>query len=376
MNGDLEDRLRDAFAAGAGLVTAERLRPAEQAVRRRAPGFRRGAFRVLPVLAAASMAAVIGSVAIVPSLLGNAAGPQPAGVRSPASAQEEEFSAVVDRLARRAEQPGRHWRSEIEAVTWGQVLTQTYNVEDRVRTVYWATDPLLMVTTPLSSRPATAADEKKWRKSGSPDLCGNHIGCETALLRRGLTGYVRLEKLALSPPLTPAQLRALPQDPDELRKQLLQLWSAERRAAARSGGPTFEALPAADMLWAAGEGILTRTPATPEVRAAVLRMLAALPGTRIVDNARDADGRRGLALVRRSERDPLERQIVLDRTSGAVLGIQSLAVRSGTYAGMGAGDMVRADLVRKLGWTDSGPVVPEDCPKKAGEVCVRPRSAK
>ncbi|MER5625957.1 hypothetical protein ABT061_33465 [Streptosporangium sp. NPDC002544] len=69
MTSQIEDRLRDAFTAGAGLVGAETLRSADQAVRPKAVRRLRGSLRMAPLLAA--LAVVVVSVAVAAGLRGS-----------------------------------------------------------------------------------------------------------------------------------------------------------------------------------------------------------------------------------------------------------------------------------------------------------------
>lgn len=103
------------------------------------------------------------------------------------------------------------------------------------------------------------------------------------------------------------------------------------------------------------------TPTPPEVRAAVLHLMAALPGARIVDKAKDAAGRSG-TIVRRADGDPREWWLVIDRSSGDLLGtITLVAGPQRPITGLNVGDMAAAEVVRKLGWTDDRPRLPERC---------------
>ncbi|GAA3820855.1 hypothetical protein GCM10022226_46500 [Sphaerisporangium flaviroseum] len=354
MTRNVEDRLRDAFTAGAELVSPESLQVAAPVAVRP----RRG-FRGLPVLAAAAVAVVLGAVAIVPSLVRHSAVP-------------EGFTAVVDALARRAEQPREYWRSETESLTWQRAPKQTYDIEDSVRTVSWATPrgPVLE-TTPLYTRPFTTADQRKWREAGAPALCGFRVGCKDVQYPRR-THYYFPEGFQLGGgvSLTRSQLLALPQDPQRLRVELLRLRGAERQEPASPGRSHVKEYSEQDMLWIMGEGLLTEAPTPPEVRAAVLSMMAALPGARIVDKAKDAEGRSGMAIVRRVDRDPLEWWLVIDRSSGDLLGTVILVAGPlPQTAGLDVGDMAAAEVVRKLGWTSDGPQLPEECTQQVGMTC-------
>ena len=84
--------------------------------------------------------------------------------------------------------------------------------------------------------------------------------------------------------------------PDVLKAEILRRWSPQRDAERRGETKDLNAPSDADKLWWTGEALLTRAPAPPKVRAAVLRILAALPGARLVDKAKDADGRSGMAI--------------------------------------------------------------------------------
>ncbi|MGC5014365.1 hypothetical protein ACLQ2R_26675 [Streptosporangium sp. DT93] len=357
MTRNVEDRLRDAFTAGAELVSPESLKTvaAPAAVRRR-----RG-FRGLPVLAAASVAVVLGTVAIVPSLLRHSAAP--AG-----------FTAVVDALARRVEQPREYWRSELETLEWGRPIGQRYNIEDKVRRVSWATSRGPVVeTTPLYTRPLTTADERKWRETGAPALCGFAVGCKNVQGRRGRTSrdFPGGFELAGGVSLTRSQLLALPQDPQRLRAELLlRLRDMRRQEPALTGRSYVKRPSEQDMLWGLGEKLLMYAPTPPAVRAAVLRMMAATPGARTVDEARDAEGRSGMAIVRRTDRDPLERRLLIDRSSGDVLGTTTVVAGPlPETSGLDIGDMADAQVVKELGWTGEGPRLPEGCSRQAGKTC-------
>ncbi|MFI6506030.1 hypothetical protein ACIBCT_00355 [Streptosporangium sp. NPDC050855] len=357
MTRNVEDRLRDAFTAGAELVSPESLKAVAAPVAVRP---RRG-FRGLPVLAAAAVAVVLGAVATVPSLLRPSAAP--AG-----------FTVVVDALARRAEQPREYWRSELETLVWGRPIRQRYNIEDSVHRVYWATPRGPAVeTTPLYTRPSTTADERKWREAGAPALCGFAVGCKGVQGRRGRTSHHFPERFELAGGvlMTRSQLLALPQDPQRLRAELLlRLRDVQRQEPATTGRSYVERPSEQDMLWGLGEGLLVYAPTPPAVRAAVLRMMAASPGARTVDEARDAEGRSGMAIVRRVDHDPLERRLLIDRSSGDVLGTTTLVAGPlPETTGLDIGDMADAMVVRKLGWTGEGPRLPEGCTWQVGKTC-------
>ncbi|MEU6792769.1 CU044_5270 family protein [Nonomuraea wenchangensis] len=355
MTRNVEDRLRDAFTAGAELVSLESLKGVAAPVAARP----RRSFLVLPALAAVSVAVVLGAVALFPSWS-----------RQPAAPGG--FTAVVDALARRVEQPRAYWRSEVETLTRGRPAKQTYTVEGRARRVYWTTPRgAAVATTPLQTRPVTTGDERKWREAGAPDLCGFAVGCTGVEDRRGRTDYWFPEgPESVLASLTRTQLLALPQDPQGLEAELLRALRSQGRLDPPGPGVQVKRPSEPDLLWLTGEELLTRMPTPPAVRAAVLRMMAALPGARIVDEAKDAEGRSGLAIVRKADRDQMESRLVIDRSSGDVLGTVTLVAEPlPARAGLKVGDLAYAEVVRKHGWTDEGPRLPEGCVQQAGKTC-------
>ncbi|MEV4803451.1 hypothetical protein AB0K18_25895 [Nonomuraea sp. NPDC049421] len=160
----------------------------------------------------------------------------------------------------------------------------------------------------------------------------------------------------------------LPKDPQRLKEELLRrdgelLSSTGDRGAGRQ--PSEQ-----DTLWWMGQALLMDMPAPPAVRAAALRMMAALPGARVEDEAADAEGRTGLAIVRRSDRDPLELRLVLDRSSGEVLGTTARVTEPlPATSGLDVGDLRYARVVEAIGWTGGGPRLPDGCVQRPGETC-------
>ncbi|MEU9835514.1 CU044_5270 family protein [Streptosporangium sp. NPDC048047] len=312
--------------------------------------------------AATATAAVIGAVAVVavPRLGGDPSGPAVTVTRvNP----EEVLAAAADRLARRPEATGRrYWRGETEEVIRRRISVEghTFLADERVGYTAWVGSgrDLVTVESGLGTRPVTAADRAEWEKAGSPRLCGSDTDCGNDMVPTGETQYVHSDAEALlqraTLELNGREVRDLPRDPAALRERLLSYWHAEwkhMKDPRRAKTLRAEAAERDDWLWGLGESLLLHTPATPGTRAAVYRVLAGLPGARVVDGVRDVDGRVGVAILRGGGPGELEKQLVIDRETGDPLAVQQVFPWGRLYS----------TVVKRLGWTDDGPAVPKGC---------------
>ena len=141
----------------------------------------------------------------------------------------------------------------------------------------------------------------------------------------------------------------LPIDAEALKAELL-----TRRSA--SDGQTE-----AWWLWATAKWLLFETQSTPGTRAALYRMLAAMPEVRVVDGVADLDGRVGVGLVfvgdtvrRQGGQDlRVQQQIVIDRESGDLLAVQGTVIQPD---GSQAREPFESYVIKKQGWTDEAPI--------------------
>jgi hypothetical protein len=120
-------------------------------------------------------------------------------------------------------------------------------------------------------------------------------------------------------PLTYAQIRALPTDPDELKAYLIKL-----DAAGRDGTWTPDQIAKwrVEMLFTQSWTLLSQLPVSPAVRAATYRMLAGLPGLTVTEKVRDAKGRTGAGIsyaYRNADGSSVETRLVIDPDSGSLL---------------------------------------------------------
>ncbi|MGW3362747.1 CU044_5270 family protein [Streptosporangium canum] len=320
------------------------------------------------LVASAATVAVIGAIAVVPRLGGG-----PVATVTQTSA-EEVLSAAADRMARWQEATGgRYWRREMEQVYRQRISVggREFVAEDRVRDVLWngIDRNKVMVVSGLDTRPFTAADRVEWEKAGSPRLCGSDTDCRNDMVPMGKTRYlVSSEKEGLKQStleLSVRELLDLPHDPAELKEKLLSYWPAAREAMkdTQSTSSAQVQLPERDYwLWGLGERLLLDAPTTPGTRAAVYRMLAGLPGVRVVDGIRDVEGRVGVAILRGGANGEGEEQIVIDRETGDLLATQDvLPVPTADQGNIPPGIVYMAMVIKKLGWTDDEPVIPEGC---------------
>ncbi|MFF0270871.1 CU044_5270 family protein [Kribbella sp. NPDC004536] len=136
-------------------------------------------------------------------------------------------------------------------------------------------------------------------------------------------------------PLSAKQIAALPTDPAALRKALLT--------------PGLSADEQDYAVFSAAGRLLFEMPSPPKLRGAALRVLAALPGTRIRTGVKDPIGRTGIEVSLtqpRTTRFAMATTYVIDPTSGRLL--------SSTVHGLKSGSTV----VLESGWTDDRPTPP------------------
>jgi hypothetical protein len=103
------------------------------------------------------------------------------------------------------------------------------------------------------------------------------------------------------------------------------------------------------------------SPVTPQARAAAFRMLAALPGVKLVGTVHDADGRKGTA-VAMNEIDPADKpdqvqlRLVIDPADGRALAYENVVLGANIiYPDLPAGSIASTTTVRTAGWTEKSP---------------------
>ncbi|WP_338704259.1 CU044_5270 family protein (plasmid) [Streptomyces sp. Q6] len=218
--------------------------------------------------------------------------------------------------------------------------------------------------------PRTAADEAVWKAAGSPHTlqveAGQQSGTHKVALKMG-TGRPTVMRTdiggkiyAVGPNnVTYQDLRALPSTSGELRRYLEKLYAQDNGADGGASGRS------AWMLRQAGN--LVTMPVKPGVRAAAYRLMAALPGVRVVGHVTDPLGREGVAVAfPGTYRTPLgttQERLVIDPATGDMLSDELLLVEPSARAkaaGLKAGTAVNYQATSKMGWGERQITVPND----------------
>ncbi|MEV3984068.1 hypothetical protein [Nonomuraea sp. NPDC049758] len=375
MTRNIEDRLRDAFTAGAELVSPESLAPVASPA---AVQPRRG-LRGLPILAAAAVAVVLTAVALVANLI---AVPAPVSNPAPHAADgNEALRGLAARIARLPDDQGAYWYRSMLNNSLIRVRAggRTFNAKLSSVSVLWLPrDPKDPVQTqngaPILS-PATPADEHAWRAAGSPGkvqrVCTSGTSAavcvklpmlakDTACQYTRDVAPVRGFGATVLGGYTVAQILALPADEKGLREWL------RAEAAKKDKGPTQ---PLEEVI--ADSRFLLSKPLRPAVRATVLRLLAELPTTAVRGVVKDPLSREGLAVDfdkgkryfrEFGEDDEVieDHTTVLDPATGEILAEVTKAGED--TVGLPKGQTVDSQTwTPTTGWTDDRPERPRNC---------------
>jgi hypothetical protein len=218
---------------------------------------------------------------------------------------------------------------------------------------------------PVGAKPSTTADEKAWRRDGSPsrwDLGpadspgGRHLFLMTVPGKGTLQKVPRPnapQVLIAGPDASFADLQRLPSDPGTLRKL------AEKYALQDGDGIPVEAaneqvrqtLVARRLI-----DLLAAAPVTPKVRAGAFRALAEMPVVKSQGKAVDERGRRGVAfsIVAPYEGSTTGTRLIIDPGTSQVLS-EHMISRPSAKAIPGK---ERTTLYLGSGWTDQAPRPP------------------
>ncbi|MFC4010950.1 CU044_5270 family protein [Nonomuraea purpurea] len=316
-------------------------------------------------------------VALVFSLVTSLA-PVPEAAKPPR--RNQELFDLADRIEKLPVRSGRYWR---ESIVNGQYMSGGgYTLALSAGRETWvprdAADRVLTRTWVYSAQPATAADRRAWKAAGAPDQFKGHCGdsgskdCKPVPVGEGPRGcvYWRSDHEGRYPnrtvgDFTMAELAALPADPAELTERL----GAYHKAwVARGSKNSFEEfLPTAANLLGA--------PIGPAQRAAIIRMLAALPTTKVVGPVTDPLGRKGLSVDlgvpggtmthsgKPSKDLPVYNRSILDPATGTKLAEVSYAAREDKDWRVTEGEAM-AFNANESGWTQERPGRPKGCREK------------
>jgi hypothetical protein len=224
----------------------------------------------------------------------------------------------------------------------------------------------------LDSRtePRTAADKAAWQAVGSPrtvkvevgQSAGTHavaftMGSARPTVMRTDTGG---KIYAVGPDNVSYQdLRALPATSDGLRRYLEGLY-------ARGNGT--EGAPSDRTAWILRQaGNLVTMPVKPGVRAAAYRVMAGLPGVRVVGHVTDPLGREGVAVefpgTYRTALGTTKQRLVIDASTGDMLSDELRIVAPSAKAkaaGLKAGTVVNYQATSGMSWGERQISVPKN----------------
>lgn len=348
-------------------------------------GVRRRRHPTWTLIIGASMAtaAVITAVALAATLLA----PAPPSVLETPKTGEHLLLELADRVEKLSPGTGAYWRVQGTRVRRYLVGTEPtrYWIASRGEVRQWTPrkpGALYVQETESSGiRPDTPQDEKIWRKQGSPDRwrlpeCESFssLSCPPTTLddKRSRREY-RIIGDVPDPGvggLTIAELDALPTDPARLRERLEGYRKAEQKRGIKRSWEEFLRAAVRDM---------AVVPASPGLRAALLRLYVEQPGAEVAREDSDPLGRPAIAIAidlgtkgggyfqLGTRMVPITREILLDPRTGE--GMAERAVTTNAEGRFPKGTVVHYMVVDKMGWTDERPKLPSDCRLKAGVTC-------
>lgn len=327
-----------------------------------------------------TLGAALATVAVVTTVitLVSSLAPVPPTVLVPPG-DNDALLRLADDVARLPDATGAYWHRPLlnTSLTRVRAGDETFNVRSTGRADLWQPsdprDPVQVRSRQEYVRPATPADERAWRKAGSPPVVQRVCtpgtdakDCKKVRLRTEPSGCVYTR--AVEPggvfadlrlgELTLADLAALPADTAQLRRKLEAYWKAEPNRE------SFE-----EFLSAAS--YLLEMPVRPAVRAAALRLLAELPTTKVGGSITDPLGRPGLAVTFvksegfftefGADDEVAERYTtILDPRTGAMAAHVSVAAES--TEGLSKGTIIHYTAwAPEAGWTDVRPARPRGC---------------
>ncbi|GAA3125721.1 CU044_5270 family protein [Streptosporangium carneum] len=252
----------------------------------------------------------------------------------------------------------------------GSGANRYWMVESRL-TEQWVTEDgrVWSGSRALGAAPGSGADEEAWRRDGSPATWRGRP-LSTSPGKGALTAVTGKAPFSMAGrDMTIQQIRALPTDPEALRRWVTE--TVRDTPAGSADGVVADAL----------GGLLWSKPSPPDVRAAAYRALAELPNVRYLGRTTDERGRQGAAFSFTLRATDLSRATIgspatddspaadgpraADAAQTAATVRRTLIIDSGTsqvlsstVTGLpgGVGDQV--EVVLEAAWTNTEPTVP------------------
>ncbi|MEU6324386.1 CU044_5270 family protein [Streptomyces sp. NPDC047009] len=347
---------------------------------------RRGGFRPL---GAAALVAVTASAVAVSTLDWQEPADRPAapprssaGTERPGATADVRVDGHLELLsaAKKAESSvaeGTYWQTTTrsENVDVAGVKGQLFAVRS-MSTDEWSvgvrpgTRSLMVSGLDSVTEPRTAADQARWRAAGSPGTVQVEVATKAGSNRLGFTmgtGRPMVMKTNIDDKIYAVgprnvsykDLRELPSASNELRRYLERLYAGDNGAETGTSGRS------AWMLRQAAN--LVTMPVKPGVRAAAYRVMAHLPGVRVIARATDPLGREGVGVEFPSTyRTPLgttQQRLVVDPATGAMLSEQVILVKASAraqQAGLEAGATVNYSATTRMSWGEHQITVPKN----------------
>ncbi|MEU7858765.1 CU044_5270 family protein [Nonomuraea sp. NPDC049141] len=306
------------------------------------------------VITVIRLAAVAMAVTVVTAMLVRGTDTEPLESH-PVSARTV-LLAAADRIETTSATTGRYWHSVGRSMATGKegraptgMTSKLIEYQVTCTHEVWMAkserEPSWLLVTAQSGKPFAEADAAIWRQQGAYRLGA----CEGPGVP-GIGGVVPQPPFALRiddqhaaevsypqvgpVPVTTEEVMALPADPVRLR-EVLQEW-------ARRGGYRADE----EFLYTGVTSLLTQLPTTPQVRAALYRVLASLSRVKNIGTIADPLGRVGSGIEFAGTQ-----QIIIDEYSGRLLAVQERSSdRTGTLTSWTA--------VTASGWTDARPRLP------------------
>ncbi|WP_433224409.1 CU044_5270 family protein [Microtetraspora malaysiensis] len=368
----------DAIAEGRARLLAEAT--ATTTVARLEPTRKRRRGRLVGVGLSLAMAAAVAVIA--PAMLSDSTisiVPQPSTSSSTTAeptARQILLAAAV--AVEKAPASGDYWRTA--GVTRWMLTdpTRSYVLEEgRSGELWLAKRPELQswrIGQDLGVKPATPQDEAAWRAAGAPTSWRYPKNMKTENLfavpfepLEAAAGERTAERLygkwkgtagdLTGESMTWKEVRAIPSEPEKLRSYLEERITRQLTADPDPGTDVEEAT--AYLLVQGCEDIISRLPASPEVRASAYRILASLPGIRAEGETTDPLGRRGQALSYQEEIEPglfTQVRIVVDPSTGRLLA--QVRTNTTTLADGRQAELRVSTSYQAIGWTDERPELP------------------
>ncbi|MEU0035651.1 CU044_5270 family protein [Streptomyces sp. NPDC006333] len=351
-----------------------------------APGHRSG-FRPLGAVA---LSAVAAAVVVAVGTIGQqgptdrpTAQPQPSAPTQPANSGSdirvdghiELLSAAKNAEASPAE--GTYWQTTTRtqhvdvADANGQLIAVSSTGTDEASVGVRSGTKSLMVSGVHSvTEPRTPADKNRWNAAGAPHTVVAELGQESGNAKiaysigpgRPMVMRTNIDNkiYAVGPNnVTYKDLRALPSTSDALRRHLEALYARDNGADSGTSGRSGWMLRQA--------GNLITMPVKPSVRAAAYRVMADLPGVRVIGHITDPLGRPGVAVeFPAAYRTPLgttRERLVVDPATGAMLSDQTLLVKPSVRAktaGLSSGTTINYAATTRMGWGEQQITVPKN----------------